>query len=443
MPVTSSKFSFTEIFSITFMTFGFIFGAGNVIFPPILGFKYGSDSFSAVLGFLSSTSLLSLLALIAFGIMQGNLTKFWTKKYGKGFIAVLYLMLGPILCGPRNGIVSFELGLKPVLLQTHLIDGSSLSLQIALLVFTVVFFTFSLWLSLTPSQLVTTVGKVITPLFLLLIFILSVPLFFTHFPSIAPPNYDHNNSAYISGFLEGYNTLDVTCIPVFGIIVFDTLRRRAIHSSKGIFKSFVLTTFSAPIFTALIYIAFCYIGLSEAGKTTAALSGPQILLAYTQAHFGWFGEVLLGMAVFLACLSTAIGFIVANGEFFHEMFPKISYRKIAISTTIITVFIANIGLTELTHLTQPVLNFFYPILIALIICGLFTPLMKQPKLTNYAVVGVTVIINTLSIVHYHIGSLRQLPLFDNGLGWLLPMACTLILCLFLPDNDLLFDSVAD
>ena len=425
------------------MTFGFIFGAGNVIFPPTLGFKFGQDSFSAAIGFLSSTSFLSFLALLAFGIMGGNLTKYWPERYGRGFIAVLYLLLGPLLCGPRNGIVSFELGLKPILLQTHLISGSSLSMHLALLIFTVLFFAFALWLSLTPTQLLTSVGKVITPLLLLLILVLSLPLFFTTYPVIPAPNYANGSSAYINGFLEGYNTLDATCIPVFGIIVMDTLRRKGFNSEKNIRRGFLLSTFSAPIFTALIYFAFCYIGLSVAGQSAATLNGPQILLAYTNAHFGWLGDILLGMVVFLACLSTAIGFIVANGEFFSDMFPPFSYRKIAIFTTIITVIIANIGLSELTKLTAPVLDFFYPILVALIVCGIFTPLMKKPKFTNYSVIGITVFMNSIYYCHLNIDTLSNLPLFTSGLGWIVPMLLTLFLCLFLPEKTMQFDSVID
>ena len=440
--MNNSKLSYTDLASIGCMTFGFIFGAGNLIFAPLLGFKYGSDSTISALGFVSSTSVLCFLALIAFACTKGNLTKFWPSYFGKGFIAALYLLLGPLLCGPRNGIVSFDLGLKPLLLQNHLISGSPISLHLCLFIFSLVFFGFALWLALTPSQLVTSVGKVLSPLLILFIAILALPLFFHHFPSIPSPAINPSK-AYIDGFTLGYNTLDATCIPVFGIIVIDTLRRRNINNEKTLRNSFLFGTFSAPILTALIYFALCYIGLSVAGHGQGNLSGPQILLTYTQQHFGKLGEVLLGMVVLLACLSTAIGFIAASGEYFNELFPQYSYRKIAIFTTLITVILANIGLAELTTITSPILNFLYPILIALIICGLVTPLMRRPVMTNYVVIGITILVNLLYVLNIQSDILQTLPLFNDGLGWVTPMFIALILCLLLPENTLQFDSMPD
>ncbi len=438
----NTEFSLTDVASIGCMTFGFIFGAGNLIFAPLLGFNYGYDNVISVFGFVSSTSVLCLLALLAFAFTKGDLTKFWPRRFGKGFIIALYLLLGPLLAGPRNGIVSFEMGLKPLLLQNHLISGSSFSVHLSLFIFTLAFFALALRLSLSPVQLITSVGKIISPLLLILIAVFALPLFYSHFPSLPSPALKQSN-VYIDGFMTGYNTLDAATIPVFGIIVFDTLRKREITNDKTMRKTFLLSTFSAPVLTALIYFALCYVGLSVAGQTHEKLSGAQILLAYTQRHFGEPGEILLGLMVFLACLSTAIGFIAANGEYFNELFPRFSYRQIAVFSTLVTLVLANIGLTELTKITVPVLNFLYPILVALIVCGLVTPLTRRRVTANYAVTGVTVLVNLLYVLNIQCHILQSLPLFSDGLGWITPMLVTLFLCLLLPENTIEFDPVAD
>ncbi|MED3603921.1 branched-chain amino acid transport system II carrier protein [Bacillus subtilis] len=49
----------------------------------------------------------------------------------------------------------------------------------------------------------------------------------------------------------------------------------------------------------------------------------------------------------MACLTTSVGLITACSSFFHELFPNISYKKIAVVLSVFSTLVANIRLTQL------------------------------------------------------------------------------------------------
>ena len=62
---------------------------------------------------------------------------------------------------------------------------------------------------------------------------------------------------------------------------------------------------------------------------------------------------MLAVVILLACLTTSIGLMMACGEYFHTLMPKISYK---IFVTIFTTFcfvVANFGLSNIITLFDP------------------------------------------------------------------------------------------
>lgn len=58
----------------------------------------------------------------------------------------------------------------------------------------------------------------------------------------------------------------------------------------------------------------------------------------------------------VACLTTSKGLVTACSSYFHKLFPKVSYKTFAISLSIFSAIVANIGLTQLIAISVPVLT---------------------------------------------------------------------------------------
>lgn len=117
----SKKVSASYIIIIGLMLFALFFGAGNLIFPPMLGQLAGKNVWVANAGFLVTGVGLPLLAITAF-VFSGkqNLQSLASRVhpvFGIVFTTILYLAIGPFFAIPRSGNVSFEIGVKPFFIK--------------------------------------------------------------------------------------------------------------------------------------------------------------------------------------------------------------------------------------------------------------------------------------------------------------------------------------
>ena len=71
--------------------------------------------------------------------------------------------------------------------------------------------------------------------------------------------------------------------------------------------------------------------------------------------FGKWGNVILGVAMVMACLTTSIGLTTAFGDYFTKLFPKLSYRTVVTVVTLFTWFVSNVGLDTLLDTVLPLL----------------------------------------------------------------------------------------
>ena len=144
----SNTLSFGSILTIGLMLFALFLGAGNMIFPPLLGQQAGEQVGIAILGFLFTGVGLPLLGVIAIAYTGGDPQQLASRVhpiFGIIFTITLYLALGPFFGIPRTATVSYEIGLLPFLPDGLISSG------LPLLLFSVVFFTLTALLSLNPS----------------------------------------------------------------------------------------------------------------------------------------------------------------------------------------------------------------------------------------------------------------------------------------------------
>ncbi|WP_249646201.1 branched-chain amino acid transport system II carrier protein, partial [Lysinibacillus sp. D3C2_S12] len=97
----------------------------------------------------------------------------------------------------------------------------------------------------------------------------------------------------------------------------------------------------------------------------ASTNGGDIIAKSAEVLFGSFGSIILSATILLACMSTAVGLLKANAQYFHKLFPKISYKTFLIVFTILSAAITNVGLSTIISASLPVLLIIYPLAMVL------------------------------------------------------------------------------
>lgn len=418
------KESFSFTIAIGFMLFALFFGAGNLIFPAMLGQSAGTNVWSANAGFVVTGVGLPLLGVLALGFSgKGDLHAMASKVhplFGIIFTTILYLAIGPLFAIPRTGSVSYEIGVKPFL-------GDDVGFM-PLLIFTLIFFAITCFFSLNASKIVDIVGKVLTPLLLIFIGILIVTAIVNPLGDFKAPTETYMDNAFFKGFQEGYLTMDTLASFVFGIIVINAIREKGITAKKQVMFTCMKAGLIAAGLLAVIYTALTYIGASSVGKLGLLDNGGTVLSGVSTHYFGPNGRLLLGLIVVAACLTTSIGLITACSSYFHKIFPSISYKKIAIILSVFSALFANVGLMKLIAISVPVLTAIYPIAICLIFLTFLDSVFNGRSEVYIGCIGMTFIVSLfdgLNAAGFTIKVIDDLfttilPLYSVGLGWILP-----------------------
>jgi len=437
--MNNNKISFSTYALIGTMLFGMFFGAGNLIFPIQMGQLAGTNFWLALIGFLVTAIGLPLLGILAIGLTGSNGLRDLASKvhpvYGLLFAFALYLTIGPLFAIPRTATVPFVVGFESY------IDPSQTTFALA--IFSFIFFAIVTYFSLNPAKILDYIGKYLTPVFLLFLFALILVSIFNPMGSFIEPTSTYVDQAFMTGFKEGYNTMDALASLAFGIIVIQAIRQKGITDKKEIAKATWKAGFFAMMLMAIIYGLITYMGGSSVSTIGNFDNGGQIFAQVANYYFGSYGAILLAIIIVLACLKTSIGLITACSEFFHEVFPKISYKNFVYILCVISFVIANIGLTNIITFSVPVLMFLYPLAIVLILLALVGPLFNHKQVVYMSTIIFTIIIsffdgyNALikNIPNLEVSYLTSsseflsdlLPFYDIGLGWVAPAIVGFIL----------------
>lgn len=422
-----------QMILISFMLFSLFFGAGNLIFPPFLGQSAGNVTMTAMLGFIITAVILPVLGIIVVAKFEG-LDKLGAKV-GKHFALVMtlliYLSIGPGLGIPRAASVPFEMAITPYLPQT-------INLNIAMVIYSLLFFLIALWLCLTPSKLVDRIGKVLTPTLLTLLVLLFVSFLFKGEVNIATPVEAYASNPFLKGFTEGYNTMDTIAALNFGLVIAITLESFGLKEKKDRMHYTYLACIFAGTILAAVYMMLSYMGMCSSGVYSLQDNGAWTLRCIVQEVFGEFGAFLLALIFTLACLTTCVGLINSISQFFTKLFKKLSYKKWAILITVFSFLVCNLGLNMILSISVPVLNAIYPESIVLIILGLSDKLWKDNKYVYPLVIsGVTVVavIHALEGININIPLLtnltKLLPLYNLDFAWVSVALVLLVLSILI------------
>ncbi|AFU17615.1 Branched-chain amino acid transport system II carrier protein (plasmid) [Bacillus thuringiensis MC28] len=411
-----------ETIPIGLMLFAIFFGAGNMIFPPLLGYSSGTNIWISISGFVVSSIGLPLLAIAAISLFGGNVSTLASRIHpacGVIIPLIIYLAIGPFFAIPRTGTVSYEMAVAPFLSNT-------LQNQwYILLLYTFLYFVITYYLSLNPSKLVDRIGKYLTPLLLIMISIIIVKAISSPVGSISTPSDSYQVAPFFKGFIEGFLTMDALAALVFGIIVINAIKEKGVTNKKSIAKSTIVAGHIAALGLSIIYISLAYIGATS--QTFGTFENGSVLLTNVVQHlFGEYGLSLLGITMLFACLTTSVGLVSACGRFFITLFPKISYSKIILIICLFSFGVSNLGLSMLIKLSLPILIVIYPVAIVLIILAFFDRFIKDKQAVYVgSVLGALLISIVQGLETAELASdslltfMQYVPLYNEGMGWVL------------------------
>ena len=435
-----------ETVVITSMLFGMFFGAGNLIFPAKVGLDAGSNMWSAFAGVFITAVGIPMLAVVGLGLSRSEgvveLSQRVSRKYSLFFCTLLYLTIGPLFAIPRCASTAFSVGAVNLLPQ----EGERLYLAL----FSLVFFAVVLYFSLKPGGIMTWIGKWLNPVFLVFLAVLVIAALAKPISSISAvtpaENYASSGSAFFRGFLEGYNTLDALAGLAFGIVVIDVVRKNGISQPERVAVNTAKAGIFSCLFMGLIYLFITLICAQSAPVCAGADNGGTVLGTIANHYFRSAGSVLMTLIVTFACLKTAIGLVTSCSKAFVDMFPKgPGYTVWAVVFSLVSFGIANFGLTTIVSWCVPVLMFLYPLAITLILLSLSGKFIGA----NPTVYRTTTAFTLIAAVFDMIGAVSGmmpgsrvlaglkafagniLPLYDLGLGWILPAAIGFLVGLWL------------
>lgn len=404
-------------FVVGFMLFAIFFGAGNLIFPPKLGYESGIAFLPAISGFVLTGVGLPLLGIVVSAFYNGGYKSALDKIhpwFSLLFLVAIYLAIGPFFAGPRTAATAYEMAVMPFLNESD---------RFSMLIFTLIYFSLTFWLALNPSKVVDRIGAVLTPILLIAIVALVIRASFILNGNEPLAEINNEQPHFFKGMIEGYLTMDALASLAYSVIVLNAIRTKGV-SQASLQRQTVSAALVAAMALAIIYISLGWIGnnMVLSNDTLAMLAekkldlGTYILNTITTQAFGELGRVILGIIVSLACLTTAVGLAVSVSEYFHEIFPKISYKMYVILFTVISFTVANQGLKEVISKSIPVLLVLYPIAITVIFLLLINLMVKLPLTAQRGSLLLVTIVAIASVIGAEFT--ESLPLKIYSMEWL-------------------------
>lgn len=395
--------------------FAMFFGAGNLIFPPYMGLLAGVDWKWALLGFLITGIGMPLLGIMAAARAGGTVEHMGRRVstwFGRLLSIVIILAIGPLLAIPRTCATAFELGIRP----------SFPDFPIAL--FSALFFGVTLWFALNRSEVVNKIGKYLTPLLVITLAWIILKGIFTPYGSIVDMDLQGPTGR---GFREGYQTMDALASLVFAQIIIAALVFKGYTNVKEQVKMASMAGTIAALGLGVVYGGLMYLGATASSVHPVQVERTDLLIAIAGGLMGSSGKIALGIAVSLACLTTAIGLTATVADYFSGLTKnRLSYRSIAVMTVVFSGVFATVGVTTIVNVAYPLLVTVYPVAIALIILTLTGGPLAHRSVYIGAVTGalLTSIPEALTIIGLPIGFINYLvdmiPFATAGFAWIIP-----------------------
>jgi len=410
-----------ETLVIAFALFSLFFGAGNLILPPLLGFKSGELWWLVTLGFCLSAVLIPIFGILAHARLQGTMLDFANKVSPTFSIVYCYLVyaISIALPSPRTASVTHEMAIQP------LFDTPSLLTSI-------IYFGLVFVFVINRSKILDIIGKLLTPAIILILFaIIGITVF----------SYDFVfgetvfSSPFTDGILEGYQTFDAIGAVVVGGVIIISIN---IKNKKASFEEKKLLIRRAGWLAGLglfiIYAGLILTGALMNHEFGSEVSRTALLNGISLKTLGNAGNLFLSVLVSLACFTTAVGIVTGTADFIKHRFvgSQRAYLYTAIIGCILGVAMGQFDVHYIIAVAVPALMFIYPITIVLILLNVVPERFASEKVFR-AVILATILFS----VPDFLGSIgfgesitalqNYIPLSKFSMGWVLPAGTVFLL----------------
>ncbi|MCT6846682.1 MAG: branched-chain amino acid transport system II carrier protein [Lactobacillus helsingborgensis] len=437
--VNQQPLTWKQYLVVASLLFGLFFGAGNLIFPIHLGQMAGANWLVATLGFLVTAVLLPLLSVLAISVTHAkgvyDIGLPLGSTFALVFMILIHLTIGPLFGTPRTASISFKVGIEPMLPQNMA--------QIGLLIFSTIFFVCAFVVAYEESNILTSIGKVLNPLFLLLLFIVFLMGFFSPMGRAAAQKVTlaYQQAPFFNGFLQGYNTMDALAGLAFGVTVVTAVRQMGKTTAKSNAKVTAKAGILATLTIGVIYVALIWLGATTLQHYQIAADGGTTFNQIVTYYLGNVGHALLASLITVTCLTTAVGLIAAFAQDFHRSFPKVSYHTWLFLMTLASFLTANFGLDTIIAWSTPMLMFLYPFAMVLILLSITANLFNKDRVVYFWTVLFTLVPAFLDMIAAFPPVVSQsswalalkgvqmkyLPFAAIGMDWIIPALLGLVI----------------
>lgn len=400
--------------------FAMFLGAGNVIFPPYVGALAGDKWLLVALGFILTAAGLPLLGTLTIARLGGEPDRLCARAWPKMSVVLnilILVMIGPLFAIPRTAATTAEMSVLPFL-------PAGVDIKMVYMLVSGVFFALTYALSVSEGRVMDAIGGVLSPLLVLFLFV-SIALSILKPIGIPAENMVKGGLLYY-GFSNGYQTMDgIGSLVMSGTIaVFISQKGYGEKEGRGmLLRSAII----AALLLGIVYAGYTWIGASGSAtlrgmdSRTAMLSQASLMLS------GRYGQVLLALIIFFACLTTAAGLTVTFAQYFsHLSKGRLSYKLLCAIVVAVSFGISLIGVEGIISLSVPVLEVIYPLCIVLIVLNLMGGRIKSDSAFRGAVAGTLLVCAVLAM--RAIAPLKPLgdrimellPLGSSGFGYVGP-----------------------
>ncbi|MGJ8759577.1 branched-chain amino acid transport system II carrier protein [Polaribacter sp. HaHaR_3_91] len=409
-----------DIWIAGFALFSLFFGAGNLILPPTLGVKSGSDWWIVVLGFILTAIIIPIFAIFAHARLQGTLYDFGKKVspvFSTIFCFLIYIIAAAIP-SPRTAAVTHEMAIQPFFDSPPILTS-------------IVYFVLVFIFAVNRSKIISLIGKFLTPIIVIILLVIISIAFFTSPGTVNPSSF---KNPFVDGILEGYQTFDAIAGVVVGAVIIISLdysnhttflEKRTLIRKAG---------YISGIGLLLIYGGLILSGSLFSATFTEDATRIEILSGLSTKTLGNLGTTFLSVLVALACFTTAVGIVTGTADYIKGICnnSKTAYVITAAIASIVGIIVGSYNVGFIIDVAVPALMFVYPITIMLILLNV-VPEKYASKLVFRGVVIVTFIFSIPDFLGFIIprenltGIKSFIPLAEHSLGWVLPALVVFVL----------------
>ena len=363
---SQDKLSPMAMAAIALAIFSMHFGASCMLWPTTWGRNAGTAWPLAFAGFFISGIILPWLGYLAVSKGGGplyTLTSLVGRKFTFLVGGLTVAALGPFFAVPRMSAAAWDAFGRSTGLEF------SESAFVFSILFQFVFYAVTYWFMYKESIIIDKLSKYLVPALILTEFFLITYAIINPMGPQAGPNYEGNVIA--RGFVDGYQTLDLTCALMFASIIIADIKRRLGNDTPKLNYYLVLTGLLGFLFMACIQCGEMYRG-STASVTLPDVNYAKLSMTMVMEQIGGVVTVFFNLCLILACLTTAIGILGGTASFMASAAEgRLKFATACLICCVLSMFTGIVGLDTIVKLFSPVMSFMYPPCIALTLCLCF------------------------------------------------------------------------